>query len=74
MQPNEPEITNHKPVTDNSVIFNAVNALLTSAGVNNSEQIRLSLSMAMIDSKQIRYNKPYTAANGRPHYSKLDAK
>ena len=32
MQPNEPEITNHKPVTDKSVILNAVNALLTSAG------------------------------------------
>lgn len=44
------------------------------AGVNNSDQIRLSLSMAMIDSKQITYNKPYTAANGRPHYSKLYSK
>ena len=41
------------------------------AGVNNSDQIRLSLSMAMIDSSQIKYNKPYLAANGRPHYSKL---
>ena len=41
------------------------------AGVNNSDQIRLSLSMAMIDSSQISYNKPYLAANGRPHYSKL---
>ena len=28
VQPNESEITNHKPVTDNSVILNAVNALL----------------------------------------------
>ena len=31
------EITNHKPVTDNSVILNAVNALLTSAGFNEDE-------------------------------------
>ena len=37
MQPNEPEITNHKPVTDNSVILNAVNALLSSAGFNKDE-------------------------------------
>ena len=37
MQPNEPEITDYKPVTDNSVILNAVNALLTSAGFNKDE-------------------------------------
>ena len=37
LQPNEPEITNHKSVTDNSVILNAVNALLTSAGFNKDE-------------------------------------
>ena len=40
VQPNEPEITNHKPVTDNSVIFNTVNALLSSAGFNKDEYVR----------------------------------
>ena len=34
MQPNEPEITNHKPFTHNSIILNAVNASLRSAGFN----------------------------------------
>ena len=34
MQPNDPEITNPKSVTDNSVILNAVDMLLTSAGFN----------------------------------------
>ena len=34
---NEAEITNHNQVTDNSVIFNAVDALLTSAGFNKDE-------------------------------------
>ena len=37
VQPNEPEITDYKQVTDNSVIFNAVDALLTSAGFNKDE-------------------------------------
>lgn len=37
MQPNEEEITDYKQVTDNSVIFNAVDALLTSAGFNKDE-------------------------------------
>ena len=37
MSSNEPGITDYKPVTDNSVILNAVNALLTSAGFNNDE-------------------------------------
>ena len=36
-QPNEPEITNQKLVTDNSVILNTVNALLSSAGFNKDE-------------------------------------
>jgi len=34
VQPNEPEIIHHKSVTDNCVILNAVNALLTSASFN----------------------------------------
>jgi len=37
VQPNEEEITDYKQVTDNSVIFNAVDALLTSAGFNKDE-------------------------------------
>ena len=37
MRPNEPEITNPKSVTDNSVILNAVDMLLTSAGFNKDE-------------------------------------
>ncbi len=37
LQPNEPEITNHKPVADNSVILNSVNALIGSAGFNKDE-------------------------------------
>ena len=32
MSSNEPEMTNHKLIIDNSVILNSVNALLTSAG------------------------------------------
>ncbi len=37
MTSNEPEITNHNSVTDNDVILNAVDALLTSAGFNKDE-------------------------------------
>ena len=37
MTSNEQEITNHKSVTDNDVILNAVDALLTSAGFNKDE-------------------------------------
>ena len=48
---NEPEITNHKPVTDNSVILNAVNALLSSAGFNKDElNIALDLIKNAINS------------------------
>ena len=32
MSSNEPEMTNHKLIIDNSVILNSLNALLTSAG------------------------------------------
>ena len=37
MQPNEPEITNSKTVTDNSVIRNAVETLLLSAGYDTNQ-------------------------------------
>ena len=37
MQPNEPEITNHKPVTDNSPILNAVNAFLSPSGFSKDK-------------------------------------
>ena len=37
MTSNDQEITNHKSVTDNDVILNAVDALLTSAGFNKDE-------------------------------------
>ena len=36
VKPNEPEIANHRPVTDNSV-----NALLTSAGSNSVRGVQL---------------------------------
>ena len=58
MQPNEPEITNHKPVTDNSVILNAVNALLSSAGFNKDElnialdAIKNAKEQSLVDKKQ----------------------
>ncbi len=58
------------PTLNQFALFSAMT--VHGAGVNNSDKIRLSLSMAMIDSNQITYNKPYTAANGRPHYSKLN--
>ena len=53
MQPNEPEITNHKPVTDNSV-----NALLSSAGFNKDElnialdAIKNAKEQSLVDKKQ----------------------
>tara|TARA_Y100001968_G_C19427512_1_gene755199 strand:- start:1074 stop:1301 length:228 start_codon:yes stop_codon:yes gene_type:complete len=37
VQPNEPEITNPKTVTDNSVILNAVETLLSSAGYDTNQ-------------------------------------
>ena len=37
MTSNEAENTNHNQVTDNSVILDAVNALLSSAGFNKDE-------------------------------------
>ena len=58
VQPNEPEITNHKPVTDNSVILNTVNALLTSAGFNKDELnvaldvIKNAKEQSLVDKKQ----------------------
>ena len=58
MQPNEPEITNHKPVTDNSVILNAVNALLSSAGFNKDElnialdAIKNAKEQSLVDKKE----------------------
>ena len=35
MSSNEPEITNHKSITENSVILNAVDMLLTCIGIRN---------------------------------------
>ena len=58
MQPNEPEITKHKQVTDNSVILNAVNALLSSAGFNKDElnialdAIKNAKEESLVDKKQ----------------------
>ena len=37
MQPNEPEITNPKTVTDNSVILDAVETLLSSSGYDTNQ-------------------------------------
>ena len=37
MQPKEPMITNHKSVTNNYVILNGADMLLTSAGFNNNQ-------------------------------------
>ena len=44
MQPNEPEITNSKIVTDNSVIRNAVETLLSSA-VYDTNQLNVALDV-----------------------------
>ena len=58
MQSNEPEITDYKPVTDNSVIFNAVDALLTSAVFNKDElniaidAIKNAKSQSLVSKKQ----------------------
>ena len=58
MQPNEPEITNSKTVTDNSVILNAVETLLSSAGYDTN-QLNVALDFlknakeqSLVDKKQ----------------------
>jgi hypothetical protein len=40
-------------------------------GKNKGNELRLSLSMALIDMDDIIHNKPYTAAGGSPHYLPL---
>ncbi len=44
MQLNEPEITNHKPVIDNSVILSAVETLLSSA-CYDTKQLNVALDV-----------------------------
>ena len=58
VQPNEPEITNSKTVTDNSVILNAVETLLSSAGYDTN-QLNVALDVlknakdqSLVDKKQ----------------------
>ena len=58
MTSNDQEITNHKSVTDNDVILNAVDALLTSAGFNKDElnialdAIKNAKSQSLVSKKQ----------------------
>ena len=52
MTSNDQEITNHKSVTDNDVILNAVDALLTSAGFNKDE---LNIALDAIKNAKIVY-------------------
>ena len=40
-------------------------------GKNMGDELRLSLSMALIDKGEIVDNKPYAAADGQPHYVSL---
>ena len=54
---------------DEFALFSAMT--IHGGGVNRSSQLRLSLSMAPIDSDAIVDNKKYTAALGEPHYSSL---
>lgn len=42
------------------------------AGKNDSQDIRLSLSMAVIDRDDIQHNKSYIASGGQPHYVPLN--
>ena len=57
------------PKMDEFALFSAMT--IHGGGVNRSSQLRLSLSMATIDSDAIVDNKKYTAALGEPHYSSL---
>jgi hypothetical protein len=54
------------PTLNEFSLFSAMT--IHGSGVNNSNSIRLSLSMAIIDKDDIVYNKPYQAAGGNPHY------
>ena len=58
MSSNEPEITNHKSITDNSVILSAVETLLSSAGFDiNDLNVALDVlknakDQSLVDKKQ----------------------
>ena len=52
MQPNETEITNPKSVTDNSVILNAVDILITSAGFDK-DVLKIALDVIKNEKEQI---------------------
>ena len=58
MSQNEPEITNHKSITDNSVILSAVETLLSSAGFDiNDLNVALDVlknakDQSLVDKKQ----------------------
>ena len=58
------------PSPDQFCLFSAMT--IHGGGVNRSEDIRLSLSMALIDSDNITDNKQYIAANGSPHYQQFN--
>lgn len=57
------------PKQNEFVLFSAMT--VHGAGENNSDSIRLSLSMATIESDEINDNKSYLAAKGKPHYKAL---
>lgn len=58
-----------EPSLEQFALFSAMT--LHGAGVNNSNSLRLSLTMAVIDQSSISDNKKYTASNGQPHYVPL---
>ena len=58
MQPNEAEIKNHNPVTENYLILNALNALLSSVGFNKDvlniplDAFKNAKEQSLVDKKQ----------------------
>lgn len=64
----------YRPMMPNKNEFTLFSAMtIHGAGVNNSDSIRLSLSMATIESDEIKDNKPYLAAKGKSHYKALSS-
>jgi len=57
------------PNKDEYSLFSAMT--IHGGGRNEGTEIRLSLSMAVIEASEIEVNKPYIAADGRPHYVSL---
>jgi len=56
--------------TGEYVIFSAM--LVHGCGINGTGDTRFSMSMAMIPEDKILLNKPYAAADGKPHFCKFN--